>query len=127
MKSHRFSGEPQLIKVETGKLLLSKGSSGDGVGRIQLVLHLLNYPLPRSIKQGRPDGIFGSETDGAIRQFQQKFELKPDGMVGPKTLGRLDNLLIERPCFDTNEPAAYGALVLAKSSGPRESRLVYHT
>lgn len=29
--------------------------------------------------------------------------------------------------FDTNEPAAYGALVLAKSSGPRESRLVYHT
>lgn len=127
MKSHRFSNQKQLADVENGKLYLAAGTQGDGVAQLQLVLRLLGYALPRSIRGGRPDGIYGAETEGAVRQFQAQFALKADGIVGRRTLAALDALLVERPCFDTASPAAYGALVLSKSIGPHSSRLVYHT
>ncbi len=127
MKSHRFSRQKQLIEVESGKLFLATGSSGDGVAQMQLALSQLGFPFPRSIKQGRPDGIFGAETDGAVKRFQGEFALKPDGVVGRRTLDKLDALLVQRPCFDTADPTVFGAHVLARSIGPRERRLVHHT
>lgn len=35
------------------------------------------------------DGIFGSITEEAVRQFQMRHGLKPDGIVGPATLAKL--------------------------------------
>ncbi len=35
------------------------------------------------------DGEFGPETDKAVKEFQKRKNLTPDGIVGPKTLGQL--------------------------------------
>ena len=48
--------------------------------------------MPISTKSGKPDGIFGKETDATVRDFQGKNGLTPDGVVGRKTMGRLDEL-----------------------------------
>jgi peptidoglycan hydrolase-like protein with peptidoglycan-binding domain len=49
--------------------------------------------MPRSTKpNGLLDGVFGQETEAAVRQFQKSNELKPDGVVGRATLGRLDKI-----------------------------------
>src|SRR5688572_11376385 len=74
---------------------LKTGERGDAVQRLQLALVAVSIPLPRSTKDqsALPDGIFGTETDGAVRTFQRSQGLKIDGIVGPKTLSRLDELL----------------------------------
>ncbi|MDW8808999.1 peptidoglycan-binding domain-containing protein [Streptomyces scabiei] len=48
---------------------------------------LLNDHLPDL--QLAVDGRFGPVTDGRVRQFQQRFAIVPDGIVGPQTWGHL--------------------------------------
>ena len=57
--------------------LYKRGSRGDMVRQIQKALHLL------------ADGIFGSQTEEAVKNFQRKNGLKADGIVGPATLAKL--------------------------------------
>jgi len=52
---------------------LKKGSKGDEVKALQGLLKLY------------VDGIFGSQTEEAVKLFQVKKGLKTDGIVGPKT------------------------------------------
>jgi len=70
-----------------------QGSTGACVMLIQRTLnqlaaqgtiHLTNAPLS-------VDGIFGPETDAAVRQFQQQEGIQVDGIVGPQTWGKLQN------------------------------------
>lgn len=59
---------------------------GDDVANLQerlLVLGLLSGPV---------DGIFDSETDEALREFQRGIGLTGDGLCGPATLRGLDSL-----------------------------------
>ena len=57
--------------------LYKRGSRGDMVRQIQKALHLL------------ADGIFGSQTEEAVKNFQMMNGLKVDGIVGPATLAKL--------------------------------------
>jgi N-acetylmuramoyl-L-alanine amidase len=59
---------------------------GDDVALLQQRL------LDMGFDPGRCDGIFGRQTDGAVREFQRNVGLLPDGTVGPKTLRSLDML-----------------------------------
>lgn len=59
---------------------------GDDVALLQQRL------LDMGFDPGRCDGIFGRQTDGAVREFQRNVGLLPDGTVGPKTLRALDML-----------------------------------
>ncbi len=60
-----------------------KGSTGSVVTQIQTKLKNWGY------YSGAVDGIYGSGTEKAVRQFQQKNGLTVDGKAGPKTLAAL--------------------------------------
>ncbi len=59
-----------------------KGSKGVLVKKIQDILIILDYKI-------KSDAIFGSETETMIIKYQQKSNLKVDGIVGPNTFERL--------------------------------------
>jgi peptidoglycan hydrolase-like protein with peptidoglycan-binding domain len=67
---------------------LRKGMSGPGVLALQKDLIALGFKLP---KYGA-DGIFGDETEAAVKQFQKTYQLKVDGIVGPETEGMIRSL-----------------------------------
>ena len=60
-----------------------QGSSGEAVRTIQTKLQRWGY------YDGAIDGIFGSETTAAVKEFQRKNSLAVDGIVGPRTLEAL--------------------------------------
>jgi peptidoglycan hydrolase-like protein with peptidoglycan-binding domain len=45
-----------------------------------------------SIFLEKADGIFGGKTDAAVREFQMRFGLAPDGIAGTNTLGLLKEI-----------------------------------
>jgi murein DD-endopeptidase MepM/ murein hydrolase activator NlpD len=57
--------------------VLRYGSRGEDVKTLQTLLKVT------------ADGIFGVETDRAVKDFQKNSQLKVDGIVGPKTLEKL--------------------------------------
>jgi peptidoglycan hydrolase-like protein with peptidoglycan-binding domain len=127
MRSYRFSKEPQLSQVESGNTLLTKGSKGQGVAQVQILLNYLGNDMPRSFTNRTPDGDFGSETEQVVKRFQQENGLKPDGIIGKLTMAKLDDMLVKQPCFDSACPITYRARIRAKSSGPPEYRPVFYT
>ncbi len=60
-----------------------RGSSGSVVSQIQTKLKNWGYYT------GAVDGIFGSRTETAVKQFQRKNGLTADGVVGTATLNAL--------------------------------------
>src|SRR5881227_591004 len=59
---------------------------GDDVALLQQRL------LDMGFDPGRGDGIFGRDTEAAVREFQRNVGLLADGTVGPSTLKALDML-----------------------------------
>ncbi len=66
--------------------LVSKPVSGDDVFALQERLLELGFDA------GRPDGIFGWQTEHALRSFQRDYGLNSDGICGPGTLRALKQL-----------------------------------
>ncbi len=63
---------------------LSKiGSRGQEVINIQTRLKNWGY------YSGTVDGVFGSKTESAVKSFQRKNGLTPDGVAGPATLAKI--------------------------------------
>ncbi len=66
-----------------GKLLtLKRGMRGEQVRLLQETLNELPAGAALDLKE---DGIFGAETEKAVRQFQADYGLTVDGVVGRKT------------------------------------------
>jgi peptidoglycan hydrolase-like protein with peptidoglycan-binding domain len=57
---------------------LQRGVSGQDVERLQGDLARLGY-------QVAVNGNFDDSTENAVKQFQQKYNLTVDGVVGPQT------------------------------------------
>lgn len=64
---------------------LQIGSTGPFVTVIQTSLNRIGQNYPAIPKIDPVDGIFGTQTDAAVRAFQQIFSLAPDGIVGRAT------------------------------------------
>ena len=62
---------------------LKKGSRGESVKMLQSLLR------DRGFYNGSIDGIFGRETQDAVKSFQRKNGLRADGIAGPKTMEKL--------------------------------------
>lgn len=72
---------------------LSLGARGVGVQVLQYYLdYVAQYvaTVPRTLQ----DGIFGEETEDAVRAFQSTYNLNPDGIVGILTWDRLYNVYL---------------------------------
>jgi predicted chitinase len=61
-----------------GRPTIRRGSRGDAVAALQQTLGL------------KDDGIFGPNTEAALRAWQRAHDLVPDGIAGPATWGALD-------------------------------------
>ena len=64
---------------------LRRGTSGPSVVVIQTELNRISQNYPAIPKIPSVDGIFGAQTEAAVRKFQEVFDLSPDGIVGPAT------------------------------------------
>ena len=68
---------------QSTEVLSKMGSRGDEVRKIQTNLKKWGY------YNGAVDGIYGAQTQAAVRKFQQKNKLTVDGVAGNKTLQAL--------------------------------------
>lgn len=66
--------------------MLKKGSRGQEVKELQQKLNTLGYST------NGVDGIFGGGTERAIKQFQKDNGLKADGIAGPKTMAKINEV-----------------------------------
>lgn len=64
---------------------LRRGTTGPSVVVIQTELNRISQNYPAIPKISRIDGIFGAQTEAAVRKFQEVFNLDVDGIVGPAT------------------------------------------
>lgn len=64
------------------------GSHGTEVMKIQAVLKKIGY------NPGAIDGIFGSQTEAAVKSFQRNNGLTPDGIIGPATYRLLERYIL---------------------------------
>ena len=64
---------------------LRRGTSGPGVITVQVSLNRISQNYPAIPKIPQVDGIFGAQTEAAVRKFQEVFNLDVDGIVGRAT------------------------------------------
>ncbi|MDN4525310.1 peptidoglycan-binding protein [Fictibacillus fluitans] len=83
---------PTLAEIEGGKAkpapsssstVLEKGSRGEDVKELQTYLNYLGFDC------GKVDGIFGADTEKAVKEFQKAQKLTVDGYAGKNTLSSL--------------------------------------
>lgn len=65
---------------------LHPGARGDSVRAVQFIVNWCGYPC-------KVDGSFGSKTETAVKNFQHVMLLKSDGIVGPKTIEALRDVV----------------------------------
>lgn len=72
---------------------LRVGDSGDKVRQMQAQLNVISdaYPLIPKIAE---DGIFGPETEEAVKTFQKIFKLTQDGIVGFRTWYKISEIYV---------------------------------
>lgn len=96
--------------------ILRRGSRGDEVTRLQLLLNASLAPSPGLLA----DGDFGRRTHDAVVRFQEARGLLADGVVGPATWGALAQLPGPCPPHPVTSPDAPWLAVARAEMGVRE-------
>ncbi len=114
---------------------LRRGLSGRDVRTLQQQLNRIrvNYPAIPAINT--VDGVFGTETENAVKAFQRIFDLTADGVVGKKTWYRISYIYVavkrlgelnsegERPQYDDN---SYPGLLRFGDTGSSVQNLQFY-
>ena len=74
-----------LDRFAEGNGLMRRGMTGQAVTDLQKALRAQGHPIDA-------DGVFGPETERAVKSFQQQHGLIRDGVVGQETADRLRDL-----------------------------------
>ncbi len=92
LKCDLFRDTPRMQAAGRNSPPLRRGETGIGPALLQAGLIELGYTLPVSTaKTGSPDGIYGGETQAAVKRFQAANPpLVDDGVAGAKTLAVMD-------------------------------------
>ncbi|WP_416731864.1 peptidoglycan-binding domain-containing protein [Fictibacillus sp. JL2B1089] len=72
----------------TNNSILKNGDTGQRVRDLQNKLKRAGYSLAA-------DGVYGPNTENAVRSFQRKYNLTVDGIAGPNTLNKLNAVLTQ--------------------------------
>ena len=80
------------ISGSAPRVPLRFGSSGPNVQQIQIRLNRISNNYPAIPKIYPVDGVFGIETENAVKKFQEIFNLEQDGVVGKDTWYRIQYL-----------------------------------
>jgi len=107
LEEARWSIGDRVLTYTPGHLV-----TGDDVAELQRRLLELGFVLDRV------DGIFGKQTDGAVREFQRNVGLDPDGICGPemfRALKRLDRTVAGGNQYHLRELAALDPHVRSRS------------
>jgi hypothetical protein len=94
-QSSRNLAADGIVGAQTWPLLIvavQQGMSGDAVEAVQSQIHGRGDGAAVAI-----DGIFGSDTDDAVRAFQMLLGLSVDGVVGEQTWNHLANGYLAAP------------------------------
>lgn len=73
---------------------LRVGSRGPSVVQMQVMLNRIGQNYPAIPRISPVDGIFGPQTEAAVRRFQQIFNLTVDGIVGQATWYQMVRLYV---------------------------------
>lgn len=104
------TGGGQLIRRGDGMM----GETDADVEKYQQMLDKLGFDLG----SGGVDGMFGEDTEAAIRKFQQRYGLRVDGVLGPQTQELLERLWREgRSTADTITEGSYSGVGVGGSWG----------
>ncbi|MET0233450.1 MAG: N-acetylmuramoyl-L-alanine amidase [Kibdelosporangium sp.] len=101
--TYRLGGRPLAYMV-------SAPVSGDDVLELQERLLQLGYDA------GRPNGVFGSQTEHALRDFQRDYGLTVDGMCGTETVRAFGRL---SPRAKGGRPVLLREQEQVRNAGPR--------
>ena len=114
---------------------LQRGSSGNDVVVIQAMLNRISRNYPAIPRISPVDGVFGSQTEEAVKAFQRIFNLTPDGIVGQGTwyklvalhgaVRKLSELVSEGQPFTQIQGPAPGVTLREGSTGAAVSALQY--
>jgi N-acetylmuramoyl-L-alanine amidase len=74
--------------------ILKKGARGDSVRQLQNALASVHFYPNKNAKNQGVDGIFGADTENALRRFQMVYvPYQVDGVYGPNTKSKLQAVL----------------------------------
>jgi peptidoglycan hydrolase-like protein with peptidoglycan-binding domain len=104
LRSSRFAGDEVLEACYDNERVLQRGDRGSAVRKVQQALIFLDFPVP----EVGANGIFGDETELAVRSYQESRGLKVDGVIRSETIESLDEEFItgvlEPSALPTTEP-----------------------
>lgn len=82
------------VRESAPRVPLRIGIVGDDVRTVQLRLNRISNNFPSIPKISPVDGVFDTDTEAAVRRFQEIFNLSVDGLVGPATWYTIQNIYI---------------------------------
>ncbi|MBR3893613.1 MAG: peptidoglycan-binding protein [Clostridia bacterium] len=82
------------VTASAPEVPLRLGAANDDVRIAQIRLNRISNNFPSIPKIETTDGIFGTDTEDAVRRFQEVFGLTPDGVIGKTTWYTIQNIYI---------------------------------